>query len=79
MVANAVFISEITGVIPLPALNAITSRSSGPRRKKPAGRATSTMLPGVRWSWIQVDAVPPGTFFTVTRNSSSTAGAEDIE
>ncbi len=79
MVASAVFSSETTGVIPLPALNATTSRSSVPRRKKPAGRATSTMLPGERWSWIQVDTVPPGTFFTVTRSSSSTAGAEDIE
>ena len=79
VVASAVFTRDRTGVMPLPALKATTSRSPAPSRKNPAGRLTSTTAPGTTWSLIQLDTGPPGTRLTVTRSSSSTAGAEDIE
>ncbi len=65
--------------MPLPALKATTSPSPAPRRKKPAGRATSRTSPAARWSFIQLDTTPSGVRFTVTRSSVSTAGEDDIE
>ena len=77
--ASADFIRESTGVIPLPATKATRSPRPAPSRKSPAGRATSTVSPAARWSFIQLEATPPGVRFTVTRSSRSTAGEEDIE
>ncbi len=79
VVASAAFKSETTGVMPLPALNRTTSSSPGSSRKNPVGRATSRTSPGARWSFSQFDTTPSGVRFTVTRNSRSTAGEEDIE
>ncbi len=79
MVASTVLSSENTGVMPLPPLNATISPSPGARRKAPAGTLASTTSPGASVSIIQFDTTPPGTRFTVTVSSSSTAGADDIE
>ena len=79
VVDSAALSSENTGVIPLPALKATTSPSPGPRQNTPAGRVASTTWPGASVSFIQFDTTPPGTRFTVTCSSESTAGDEDIE
>ena len=79
VVANAVFSSECTGVMPLPAQNATTSSSPAVSRKTPAGRVTSTMSPAAKCSFIQFDTTPSGVRFTVTANSGSTAGEDDME
>ena len=79
VVASADLTSEMTGVIPLPALKATRSPWPAVRRKKPAGLATSTTSPGARWSFNQLDTTPPVVRLTVTRSSASTAGEEDME
>ena len=79
MVDRAVFTSECTGVIPLPALNATTSSSPAVRRKTPAGRVTSITSPAANRSFMKFDTTPPGVRFTVTVRSGSTAGEDDME
>ena len=77
--ATAALTIENTGVIPLPAAKATTSPSPRASRKTPAGGATSITSPTCSVSFIQFETMPPGTRFTVTRSSGSTAGQDDIE
>ena len=79
MVVRAVLAIENTGVIPLPPAKATTSVSPGGRQKTPAGQVVSMTSPGPSASIIQFDTTPPATRFTVTWNSSSTSGDDDIE
>ncbi len=79
MVFRAVFTSECTGVMPLPALKATTSSSPAVRRKTPAGRVTSRVSPAPSRSSMKFDTTPPSVRFTVTASSGSTAGEDDME
>ena len=79
VVVSVVFNSECTGVIPLPALKAITSSSPPVRQKTPAGLVTSTVSPSASRSSRKFDTTPPSVRLTVTCSSGSTAGEEDME
>ena len=76
---SAVFTNECTGVIPLPAQKATTSASPAERQKTPAGLVTSTVSPAASWSIMKFDTTPPAVRLTVTANSGSTAGEDDME
>src|SRR5579872_3958800 len=82
VVAIADLMSEYTGVMPLPAPRATSSTGVEPvgvSWKYPAGGATSTVSPSTRRSSIQLETTPPATRLTVTCNSTSTAGDDDME
>ena len=79
MVANAVFNSENTGVIPLPALKATTSPVPGPELEEAGRSGHLEDVPGRQVVVHPVGHHTPGVRFTVTCSSASTAGDEDIE
>ena len=79
MVASAVLMIEITGVMPLPPANATIGTSVSRSTNSPAGRITSMVSPGASVSFIQFDMRPPGTRFTVVVKGSPVSGELDIE
>ena len=79
MVASALLMIEITGVIPLPPANATIGTSVSRSTKSPNGRITSMVSPGASVSFIQLDIGPPETRFTVVVNGSPASGELDIE
>ena len=79
VVASAVLMIEITGVIPLPPANATIGTSVSRNTNSPVGRITSIVSPAASESFIQFDMRPPGTRFTVVVNRSPTSGELDIE
>ncbi len=79
MVASALLITEITGVIPLPPENATIGVLRGTSVKTPAGRVRASTSPSATSSSIQLETRPPGTRFTVVTNSVSVCGELDIE
>ena len=79
VVASALLMIEITGVMPLPPANATIGTSVARSTKSPAGRITSIVSPGASASFIQFDIGPPGTRFTVTVKRSPVSGELDIE
>ena len=79
VVCSAAFMTENTGVIPLPAANATTSSSVAPRTKAPNGLLTSMRSPSRTVSFSRLDTTPPGTRLIVTCRSASVAGDDDIE
>ena len=70
---------EITGVIPLPAAKATTSRRASIAPNVPAGAITSSTSPAWTRSFSQFETRPPGTRLTVICRSGSSPGVEDIE
>ncbi len=79
VVASALLITEITGVMPLPPLNAISGVERGRRVNTPAGRVSTSTSPSATSSSIQLETCPPGTRFTVVVSSASVCGELDIE
>ena len=79
VVASALLMIEITGVMPLPPANATIGTSRSCSTKSPVGRITSIVAPGASASFIQFDIRPPGTRFTVVVNGSPVSGELDIE
>ena len=79
MVANALLITENTGVIPLPPANATIGALPGRSVNTPAGRVSASSSPSATSSSIQFDTRPPATRFTVVVSSVSVCGELDIE
>ena len=70
---------EMTGVIPLPAANSRNSPSSDGGQKVPAGGSTSSTVPAVTVSRIQLEAYPPAVRLTVIAGRSPACGEEHRE
>ena len=79
VVASALLMIEITGVMPLPPANATIGTSVLRSTKSPVGRITSIVSPGASVSIIQFDICPPGTRFTAVAKRSPVSGELDIE
>ena len=79
VVASALLMIEMTGVIPLPPAKATIGSSLSWSTKSPVGRSTSIVSPGASASFIQFDMSPPGTRFTAVLKGSRVSGELDIE